>query len=111
MNFIVKDLADGVWVTFDARRLDAVIAVQFKDMMRDIIAQKEGRVILDLSNVQFVDSSGLGAIVSIYKLLGSKRVFELANPTITVSKVLKLTRMDSVFTIHPSRTAEELNAL
>ena len=46
--------------------------------------------------------SGLGAIVAVRKLLAPDRVLELSSLTPTVEKVFRLTRMDSIFTIHPS---------
>lgn len=82
-------------------RIDAAGAIQFKEQMRDLTAASSSRVILDLSNVQFLDSSGLGAVVSVMKLLAPARKLELAGLTPTVEKVFRLTRMDTVFTIHP----------
>lgn len=84
----------------EADRIDAAVAIQFKDLMRDAIRDPAPRVILDLSRVLFLDSSGLGAVVAVMKLLGPDRKLELSGLTPTVEKVFRLTRMDSVFTIH-----------
>lgn len=83
-------------------RIDAATAIQFKERMRDITKDGQHRVVLDLARVQFLDSSGLGAIVAVKKLLGPDRVMDLAGLTPTVEKVFRLTRMDTVFTIHPT---------
>ena len=83
-------------------RIDAATAIQFKEKMRDLTKDGPARVVLDLARVQFLDSSGLGAIVAVKKLLGAERALELAGLTPTVEKVFRLTRMDSIFTIHPS---------
>jgi anti-sigma B factor antagonist len=83
-------------------RIDAATAIQFKERMRDLTKEGTQRVVLDLARVQFLDSSGLGAIVAVKKLLGPDRPFELAGLTPTVEKVFRLTRMDSIFIIHPS---------
>ena len=83
-------------------RIDAATAIQFKEKMRDATRDGPVRVVLDLARVQFLDSSGLGAIVAVKKLLGPDRVLELSSLTPTVEKVFRLTRMDSIFTIHPS---------
>ncbi|TGD44672.1 anti-sigma factor antagonist [Pseudotabrizicola sediminis] len=82
-------------------RIDAAGAIDFKDRMRDLTAAARGRVVLDLSCVTFIDSSGLGAVVAVRKSLGPDRPLELAALTPSVDKVFRLTRMDSVFTIHP----------
>ena len=83
-------------------RIDAATAIQFKEKMRDATKDGPARVVLDLARVQFLDSSGLGAIVAVKKLLGPDRALELSSLTPTVEKVFRLTRMDSIFTIHPS---------
>ena len=83
-------------------RIDAATAIQFKEKMRDATLDGPARVVLDLARVQFLDSSGLGAIVAVKKLIGPDRVLELSGLTPTVEKVFRLTRMDSIFTIHPA---------
>ncbi len=82
-------------------RIDAAGAIGFKERIRDLIPQAPSRVIMDLTAVNFLDSSGLGAIVAVMKLLAPARRLELAGLTPAVEKVFRLTRMDSVFTIHP----------
>jgi len=88
--------------TVNDTRIDAAVAIEFKETIRAEAEATEGPVILDLSNVTFLDSSGLGAVVAVMKLLGSSRPLELAGLTDPVAKVFRLTRMDSIFTIHPS---------
>ncbi|MBC7478462.1 MAG: STAS domain-containing protein [Pseudorhodobacter sp.] len=91
-------------------RIDAAGAIQFKERMRELIADPSDRVVLDMSNVGFLDSSGLGAVVSVMKALGPIRRLELSGLTPTVEKVFRLTRMDSVFIIHKSLPEERRNA-
>jgi len=81
-------------------RIDAASAIQFKDRMRDVTQGGLMRVVLDLSQVGFLDSSGLGAVVAVRKTLGPDRVLELAGLTPSVQKVFRLTRMDTIFRIH-----------
>ncbi|QFU09903.1 Anti-sigma-B factor antagonist [Rhodobacteraceae bacterium THAF1] len=83
-------------------RLDAAVAVQFKDAMRDLPIDAPARVILDMGGVQFLDSSGLGAVIGAMKLLAPARRLEIADLTPAVAKVFKLTRMENFFTIHAS---------
>jgi anti-sigma B factor antagonist len=81
-------------------RIDAAGAIQFKESMRELVEQPSTRVVLDMSKVGFLDSSGLGAVVAVMKALGPVRRLELSGLTPTVEKVFRLTRMDSVFIIH-----------
>jgi anti-sigma B factor antagonist len=85
-------------ITVPDKRIDAAAAIRFKDAMRRATADGPDHIVLDLSNVAFVDSSGLGAIVAAMKQMGAGR--RLAGLTPDVAKVFRLTRMDSVFVIH-----------
>lgn len=99
MNLITKT-ENGVLILIpESNRIDAAGAIGLKDQFRIATDGTTERVVMDLSKVDFMDSSGLGAIVSALKLLKGRRL-ELAGLTPVVAKVFKLTRMDQVFTIH-----------
>ena len=102
MNLTATPRETGLLVTVEDRRIDAAIAIAFKDRMRELTDNGPERIVLDLAKVDFVDSSGLGAIVATMKALGGDRKLELAGLTPTVDKVFRLTRMDTVFAIHPN---------
>ena len=102
MELRVERSGDPLVVQVMEDRIDASVAIQFKDRMREILVEAPSRVMLDLSRVAFLDSSGLGAVVAVMKLLGPGTSLELSGLTPTVQKVFRLTRMDSVFTIHAS---------
>lgn len=102
MHLYSEDRGDFLLIRAAGDRIDAAGAIQFKDRMRELTQTADLRVVLDLSKVAFLDSSGLGAVVAAMKALGPGRKLELAELTVTVEKVFRLTRMDSVFTIHKS---------
>ena len=86
-------------------RLDAAVASDFRDAMVKLAAEGAQQVVLDLDAVSFVDSTGLGAMVSGLKALPKGGSLVLCNVGETVAALLKLTRMDKVLTIHPNREA------
>lgn len=86
-------------------RLDAGIAIAFKDAFRAALTPGAREVVLDLSAVEFLDSSGLGALVAVMKLVCPGCSFALTGLTPPVCKVFTLTRMDSVFTIRDGAAA------
>ncbi len=92
---------DVLVLTVRDTRIDSSGSVAFKERMRVLLQGSAGRVMLDLSTIEFLDSSGLGALVAIMKMLGGRRL-ELANCGPVVCKVLALTRMDKVFVLHES---------
>ncbi|UZD90942.1 STAS domain-containing protein [Cognatishimia activa] len=92
---------DILIVTVPDNRIDAAVALQFKEAMRQATNNNAERIVLDLRNVDFVDSSGLGAIVGAMKQLPSNKSLDLSGLTPTVAKVFQLTRMDTIFSIYP----------
>lgn len=92
-------------------RIDAACAIEFKEAMRSATASLDRRIILDLTSVGFIDSSGLGAVVAVRKMLGPDHPLELACLSPAVEKVFRLTRMDSIFTILASVPEAQRNAV
>ncbi len=105
MDLRSDQFSDRLLVTVLGKRIDAASAIQFKDQMRALTADAPNRIILDLEQVDFVDSSGLGAIVAAMKQLAPNQTMELAALSPMVGKVFRLTRMDTVFTIHETTAA------
>jgi anti-sigma B factor antagonist len=89
-------------VTVLEERIDAAVALEFKETIRQMTENAPATIILDLSAVVFIDSSGLGAIVATMKHLAPERSLVLAGLTGPVDRVFRLTRMDSVFSLYPT---------
>ena len=107
------DLRDNVLVVrVEEKRIDASKAPAFKDQMTQYIEAGRNQIVLDLSQVDFIDSSGLGAIVSCLKRLGPRGSLAVAGATGAVSRLFTLTRMDRVFALHPNvdSAVEQLSA-
>lgn len=107
MGFRIEHSAGGVVVRVTDTRLDAAQAIRFKDGLREIVARHGPVIVLDLGAVDFMDSSGLGAILSIRRTLPSTHRLELAALTPNVRRVFRLTHMDTVFTIHDAAPATQ----
>ena len=55
---------------------------------------------VDLSKTRFIDSSGLGALLSLHKILRTQGgILKLLNPSAAVSQLIELTRLHRVFEI------------
>ena len=94
-----------------SRRLDAASAPQLKAA---ILAAVEGgamTLIMDCSATEFIDSSGLAALVSGHKTMRTKKgAFLLIGIQGGARDIFDLTRMDLVFSMYPTM-AEGLAAL
>ena len=59
------------------------------------------KIVLDLTGVEYIDSSGLGALVSVYMAAGRAHCeLELANPKPRVRDLLKITKLATIFEGH-----------
>ena len=100
MNLDKIQDGDVCIITVNEARIDAAVAIQFKDGIRELFHDGPDRIVVDLQQVGFIDSSGLGAIVAAMKQQGEDRKLELASLTPAVEKVFRMTRMDTIFKIH-----------
>ena len=67
---------------------------------------REGaRIALDLSRVDFLDSSGLGALVSLLKVVRPTGELVLFGLKPSVQEILRLTHLDSIFSSAPNEAA------
>jgi anti-sigma B factor antagonist len=81
-------------------RLGADKAASFKDVMAAYTHSDCKAVVLDISRVEFIDSSGLGAILSVLKQMQHGCELIIAGATDPVASMFKLTRMDRVFLMY-----------
>ena len=107
-NLANKNLDNNnIVVEVQKKRLDAAFAVKFRDDILSLVQQGHNKIIFNLSQVEFMDSSGLGALVSVMKALGGNQNMVLCGVKDAVLTVFKLTRMDKIFVI----TASEPDAI
>lgn len=88
---------DVTVIAVDAERLDAAAAPAFKTQVQGRLDGSARKVLLDLRRVAFMDSTGLGALVSLLKMLGKDGAVAVAGAQPSVRRLFELTRLDSVF--------------
>jgi anti-sigma B factor antagonist len=89
-------------VALGNRRLDAALAVRFKERLVGLIEGGRAKIVVDLSLVEFIDSSGLGALVSLLKRIGRGGEIAICGLQTPVATMFRATRMDKVFQISGS---------
>ena len=92
---------DGQTITVTGLvELAAANAAQVRDDIRAKLTPAQSALEIDLSQVTFLDSSGLGALISLQKTLRSQNgTVRLINPATNVRQILELTRLHRVFEI------------
>jgi len=111
MQFEESRILDVLVVRVDESRIVADVAAQFKEGLTAYVTSGKSSVVLDLSQVAFIDSSGLGALIGSLKAMGAGRELALCSARAGVISMLKLTRMDKVFRIFatPEEAASSLS--
>jgi anti-sigma B factor antagonist len=86
--------------------IDSTQADSFRQQVDDALAAGADKLLIDLSNISFVDSSGLGALVMVLKKVraAGKEMF-VCSINDQVRMLFELTSMDRVFAVLPDRAA------
>lgn len=75
-------------------------AGDLREKLYSMILKGDNNFLLDFSKCTFIDSTGLGVLVSVYKKCAEKNgTVKLSSINQQVMKVFKLTRLDNVFEI------------
>lgn len=94
----ILDLGDRITLGEESRRL--------RDAVREIIAKGSNKIIVNLADVNYIDSSGLGELVSAFtavKKAGGE--LKLLNVTKKISDLLVITKLVTVFDASDNETA------
>jgi anti-sigma B factor antagonist len=103
MEIAVEKTGDVAVVEIPVEELDASNAAELK---RDIgpVLEANKKVVLDLSRLRFVDSSGLGAMLScLRQLTGRGGDLRLAGMSKPVRALFELVRMHRIFDIYGTK--------
>lgn len=104
MEINSKEALDGKVVVVEIPRyLSADTSEEFKDYLYRIVSEGKYQLVIDLSKAEYVDSSGLGAIVSRIAVCRSNHGdIRLAAPSPFMVSLLNITHLDQVLKIFPA---------
>ena len=102
MNSLTEKRGGRTVLTLKEERVDAHNSAELKDRILKVLEEDGKDLVIDLSEVQFIDSSGLGALLSGYKNASLRSSgFALAGLQPRVKSMFELTRLHRVFDIYP----------
>jgi anti-sigma B factor antagonist len=104
MNLLVESRESGGWTIVEPKgEIDLYTAPRLKDQLSALAEQGRPQIVVDLQGVEFLDSTGLGVLIgSLRRCREREGDLVLAGARDTVEKVLRVTGLDKVFTIHPT---------
>jgi anti-sigma B factor antagonist len=82
--------------------LDLYNAPQMREALTDACSDSPARIVVDLSEVEFIDSTALGVLIESRARLDNQRAFLLAAPGLETRRALEISGLDRHFTVHDS---------
>ncbi|MBT8228089.1 MAG: STAS domain-containing protein [Dactylosporangium sp.] len=94
-------VAGGCTVLTVGGEVDVYTAPRLRERLIDLFEQGSRRVVVDLSGVEFLDSTGLGVLVGALKRLrAASGALGLVCPHERLLKVFRITALDRVFSLY-----------
>jgi anti-sigma B factor antagonist len=80
--------------------LDLYNAERVRTALGSACAGSPARVVVDLGEVEFLDSTALGVLIEARTMLENRRAFLLAAPGLETRRALQISGLDRHFTVH-----------
>jgi anti-sigma B factor antagonist len=81
-------------------------SVQLRDAVRDLLAKGQKKILLNLADVNYIDSSGIGELVSAFTTVKNQGgELKLLNLTKKVHDLLQITKLYTVFDVQDDETS------
>jgi anti-sigma B factor antagonist len=105
IEFEIEDrrVGDDTHIVAVAGEIDLFTAPEFKQRMSELIDAGRSRLVVDLSETTFIDSSSLGVLIGAHRRLRARggRLL-VACDHAPILKTFRVTGLDGVFTLAPS---------
>ena len=103
MNFQIESGFDQVsnhWKVTLVGEVDIYNSAELKSRLNQLIEEKPADMYVDCSKLEYIDSTGLGALVGVLKRVkGSNRTMHLSSVKPNILKLFRITNLDKVFVI------------
>ena len=107
---LIEEKAGAIMILKPLGRIDASCAFQIKDKVLSMINEGKNRLLLDFSEVNFIDSAGLGTLVSCLKSINQARGdLKICSFQGNPKDVFEMTRLDRIFEVYED-SDEALNS-
>jgi anti-sigma B factor antagonist len=98
MRISSNSTGDSTTLHIHSTRLDAAAAHELRSSLSEAVTATPGPTVIDMSDVLFMDSSGLGALIGALKV-GAAGKIAITGVTPAVRTVFRLTRVDRALKI------------
>jgi anti-sigma B factor antagonist len=97
---LAVEKVDGTCLVRLGGELDLYNARDVREALTDACADSPKRIVVDLGEVEFIDSTALGVLIEARSKMTNGRAFLLAAPGLETRRALKISGLDRHFTVH-----------
>ena len=103
-----REVGDVAVVDFSGKITLGEGSAVLRKTIRDLIAQGRRKILVDLSDVDYIDSAGIGEMVGAYTAVRSAEgELKLVNLTRRVHDIMHITRLFTVFDVQSDEDAAD----
>jgi len=89
-DVVILDLSGRLWI----------LDLPLRDLINGLLSEGKRYLVLNVSNVSYIDSSGLGQLIAIWTSIRSRDGhMTILNPAKRVQRLFEITRLNAVFEI------------
>lgn len=105
MDIAVRKSGDVTIVDFKGRLAVGVSDTILPRVVDEILAEGSSKILLNLSDMDYIDSNGLGELVQVYREAGRRGAsLRLLKPQDRVTKTLRLTNLLPMFSVYETES-------
>jgi anti-sigma B factor antagonist len=92
--------SDSLWNVYLSGEIDVSTANEVKENLINLISKQSADINLDMANLDYIDSTGLGALIGVLKRLkeNDKDIY-ITNTKKNVRKIFNITGLDKIFKV------------
>jgi anti-sigma B factor antagonist len=103
MRLKTKELNDVVVIEVKGNMMGGPDSQKFRDLLHKLVDEGKNKVVVDLKNVKFINSVGLGTLISgLTTMRNAGGDLKIANPTEKIESLLMITKLIKVFESYSS---------
>jgi anti-sigma B factor antagonist len=103
MRLKTIELNDVVVIEVKGNMMGGPDSQKFRDLLHKLVDEGKNKVVVDLKNVKFINSAGLGTLISgLTTMRNAGGDLKIANPTEKIESLLMITRLIKVFESYSS---------
>lgn len=98
MNYYVSEQDGVVVISLNGKIMGGPEATEINEKFHQLIDEKKLKIVIDLNNVEWMNSSGLGILIGAVTLLRNNQgKLRLINVSDRIQNLLKITKLSGIF--------------